>query len=66
MRVEDNTMMIPTLTARLDAIAEMLETLDRRGDAEVQLSPDARRLLTQATILLRAEVGSLTRRSNAA
>ena len=40
---------------RLDGIARMLEALDSKGDAEVKLSPDARRLLTQATILLRRE-----------
>ncbi len=43
------------MDARLDAIARMLEELDRKGDAEVKLSPDARRLLTQATILTRRE-----------
>lgn len=45
---------------RLDAIARMLESLDRRGDAEVKLSPDARRLLTQAIILLRREADART------
>lgn len=44
-----------TMDLRLDAIAQMLEALDRKGDAECKLSPDARRLLTQATILIRHE-----------
>lgn len=46
---------VDDMDSRLDAIARMLEALDRKGDAEVKLSPDARRLLTQATILLRRE-----------
>ena len=32
----------------IDRIAEILETLDRLGDADVKLSPDARRLLGDA------------------
>lgn len=56
---------LPTdFNLRLDAIALMLETLDRKGDAEVMLSPDARRLLTQAAILLRREVDALRERSS--
>lgn len=47
------------LRGRLDAIARMLEALDRKGDAEALLSRDSRRLLTHACILLRREVDAL-------
>jgi leucyl-tRNA synthetase len=35
------------------AALEALEALERKGDAEVKISPDGRRLLTQAIVLLK-------------
>jgi hypothetical protein len=39
---------------KVDAAVEMLEAIERKGDAEVKISADARRLLTQAIVILKA------------
>lgn len=52
-RLADQIDRIDEAPAKIAAALESLEALERKGDAEVKISADARRLLTQAIVLLK-------------